>query len=179
MQAMLSCPDMVASPDPTPTFLNADQALPANCIDFYTAYALCIWDGGRLPTEAEWNYAAAGGSEQRYYPWSDPPSSTSLDATRAVYGGSDIAEVGSVPAGNGRFGQSDLEGNVAEWTLDYAGTYPTSCVDCLQTTISTNRQTRGASYAIHNARGLKVALRGDTDPASPASTLGFRCVHDL
>jgi sulfatase modifying factor 1 len=179
MQAMLSCANVDPSADPTPTFLNADQALPANCVDFYVAYALCIWDGGRLPTEAEWNYAASGGSDQRYYPWSDPPSSTSLDATRAVYGGSEIAEVGSVPAGNGRFGQADLEGNVSEWTLDYAGPYPTSCVDCLQTTISTNRATRGGAYSTQNARGLKVALRGDADPGSPTSIRGFRCVHDL
>ena len=53
-----------------------------NCIDWYTAYAFCIWDGGRLASEAEWNFAAAGGSEQRYYPWGD----ASLDPTLASYG---------------------------------------------------------------------------------------------
>ena len=45
-----------------------DDDLPINCIDWYEAYMFCIWDGGRLPTELEWNYAAAGGSEQRPYP---------------------------------------------------------------------------------------------------------------
>ena len=49
----------------------ANESLPINCITWYDAMAFCIWDGGFLPTEAEWNYAAAGGDEQRAYPWSN------------------------------------------------------------------------------------------------------------
>lgn len=99
---------------------------PANHIDYYTALAFCWWDGGRLPTAHEWEYAARGGAEQRVWPWGN----TAPDDTRMVAncGGdasctvADILPVGSRPAGAGRWGQLDLAGSVAEWTLD--GLYP-------------------------------------------------------
>jgi formylglycine-generating enzyme required for sulfatase activity len=52
-------------------------------MDWYEAYAFCIWDGGFLPTDAEWNYAAAGGAQQRAYPWSNPPTSLTIDPSYA------------------------------------------------------------------------------------------------
>jgi formylglycine-generating enzyme len=64
-----------------------NEELPMNCITWYEAFAFCVWDGGFLPTEAEWNYAAAGGSDQRAYPWSNPASSLTISCANANYYG--------------------------------------------------------------------------------------------
>lgn len=101
-----------------------NEKRPISCATWYETAAFCIWDGGFLPSEAEWQYAAAGGSENRQYPWGAAAPSDGL----AVFcGGScDAAQnIGSKPSGNGKWGQSDLAGNVAEWTMDaYGSPYP-------------------------------------------------------
>ena len=162
---------------------DGDLNLPANCVDFYTAYAFCIWDQGRLPTEAEWNYAAAGGDEQREFPWSVNGDS-GLDLDHANYGGDagsalPIA-VGTKPKGNGRWGHSDLSGNVNEWTLDYyTQVYAsTVCRDCVNQVAQPTRTTRGGAYAF-NESAQKVDYRTSGQPNTPRSYTGFRCVRDL
>lgn len=161
----------------TSTGTNDDR--PVNCVTWYLAQAFCIWDGGRLPTEAEWNLAAAGGDEQRVYPWSSPPSSTTIDATRATYNTSAPAPVGSRPAGAGRWGQVDLGGNVAEWLLDWSRSpYATSaCTDCQNTTAATSRVVRGGHYG-SSSGAVVTSVRSSTDPAMATANTGFRCLHD-
>lgn len=128
------------------------ENFPINCITWYEAMAFCIWDGGFLPTEAEWNYVAAGGDEQRAYPWSDPSSSLAIDVSHASYdcsgtGCDAITAVGTKPAGDGRWGHTDLAGNVFEWTLDWQATsYLIPCADCANLTTSAYRISRGGSY---------------------------------
>jgi sulfatase modifying factor 1 len=108
-----------------------NERRPKNFINWHTALAFCHYEGGRLPTEAEWKYAVAGGSEARPYPWgSEGPT-----PERAIFNCTgdgdqscslaDILEVGSRPSGAGRWGHMDLAGSMFEWTMgkDTAGGY--------------------------------------------------------
>jgi formylglycine-generating enzyme len=153
---------------------------PQNCMDWYLASAFCAWDGGRLPTEAEWNYAAAGGTEQRAYPWSSPPTSTTIDDSYAVYCGgscSSIKNVGSKPAGNGKWGHADLAGNVWEWTLDwYVSPYPTPCNNCAYIPSASYRVYRGGSFN-YGASTLRSAYRYNYYPVFRSGSLGSRCAR--
>jgi formylglycine-generating enzyme required for sulfatase activity len=179
LKAKLSCEGTTWNDD----LFSTDQNLPANCVDWYLAYAFCIWDGGRLPTEAEWNYAAAGGDEQRAYPWSDPPGSDAISEDHAAYlqsSGGVPLPVGSKSLGNGRWGQADLAGNVYEWNLDYfADTYASDhCEDCLVSTGSTLRSVRGGAFDSWPEDLLNV-LRNSLEQDQTRDYLGFRCVHDI
>ena len=152
---------------------------PMNCITWYEAMAFCIWDGGYLPTEAEWNYAATGGSEQRAYPWSVPASFTAIDATFAAYEGSGATvNVGSKsPKGDGRWGHADLAGNVSEWTLDrYASPYTNPCNNCANLSALSSRVVRGGSFR-QGETFLRAAYRGSTAPWGRNPESGARCAR--
>jgi formylglycine-generating enzyme required for sulfatase activity len=169
----------------------ANEALPMNCLTWYEAFAFCSWDGGFLPTEAEWNYAASGGSEQRAYPWSNPPSSLTVDCTYANYfigspsgmycidgtsGG--LNRVGSEsPKGDGRWGHADLAGNVWEFTLDwFASPYGTPCDDCADLTPASYRVFRGGSFGDPSSV-LRASNRVIASPTSRGGPDGVRCAR--
>lgn len=153
--------------------------LPVNCVSFSVAYAFCIWDQGRLPTEAEWNFAAAGGTEARAYPWPAPAIGPAITNEYANYdnalGGP--AAVGVTSKGDGRWLHSDLAGNVAEWALDFHGDYPTRCDNCLNTTPNAERIYRGGGYTMPDGL-LLTSFRGYAEPNQRFSVLGFRCARD-
>lgn len=165
-----------------------NEDLPINCMNWYNAFAFCIWDGGRLPTETEWNYAAAGGDEQRKYPW----GSAALDDSRAIARGPTDADevwnmippglvaVGSKPDGNGRFGQADLAGSLWEWVLDKHGDYPIPCIDCalLSPDKTPQLSIRGGSLQGHPTYLRVAEARSDRYAFSTTSDLGFRCARD-
>jgi formylglycine-generating enzyme required for sulfatase activity len=161
-----------------------NDSLPINCITQLEAFAFCIWDGGRLPTEAEWHYAAEGGSEQRGYPWSTPGTTGAIDPSYAVYAPSPfVATVGSTaPRGNGRWGQADLAGNVAEWLRDGSQTrfvaetyYPASCIDCIGGS-KRGGQTGGGSF-LSTARSVRATTRADAVLSARLPGLGVRCAR--
>ncbi len=147
----------------------ANENKPINCIRWFHAAAFCIWDGGFLPSEAEWNYAAAGGTDQRIYPWGSTAPAPNLAVYGCLYNGTgtcngatSIAPVGSTPDGNGRWGHADLAGSMWEWTQDwYASPYgATVCNNCFwSTTTAEGWVVRGGSY-FHTADVLYTSHRG-------------------
>jgi formylglycine-generating enzyme required for sulfatase activity len=175
----------------------ANEHRPMNCVTWYEAMAFCAWDGGYLATEAEWNYAAAGGIQQRAFPWSNPAGSlTPLDGSHASYfdgtdcvgdgmpgcAVTDLVAVGGKPDGDGRWGQSDLAGNVSEWTLDWSATYASACTDCANLTVATNRVIRGGSFIYVDTNGydpfiLRTSNRHANDPTLRNRGLGVRCAR--
>ncbi|WP_437775182.1 formylglycine-generating enzyme family protein [Sorangium sp. So ce1097] len=165
------------------------EHLPMNCLSWYVAFAFCAWDGGRLPTEAEWSYAAAGGSEQRVYPWSKPADSTAIDGSYAVYDCtgdesgsgactfSDIQFVGSRSTrGDGRWGQADLAGNMWEWLVDWYAIYSNKCSNCANTIPASYRVVRGGGF-FYDASGLLSSVRDYVEPLARYDVVGARCAR--
>lgn len=162
----------------------AAEAYPVNCVTWYQAFAFCIWDGGRLPTEAEWEYAAAGGAQNRSYPWGNETP----QPTRANFSGPDGSPtivVGSklLTGGVGYFGHADLAGSLWEWAFDwYDGTYygtggvSVPCNNCANSASATYRLLRGGSW-LDSAAYLRAAYRSIITPASRGYYIGFRCAR--
>ncbi|WP_437325375.1 formylglycine-generating enzyme family protein [Sorangium sp. So ce381] len=157
-----------------------NEAAPINCASWYLAFAFCAWDEGRLPTEAEWNYAAVGGNEQRAYPWGDEAPSQEL----AVYGCDTtttvcpIPSVGSKsPAGDGKWGQADLAGSLFEWVLDYHADLTETCNNCAALTDGGyGRGSRGGAFS-HTEETLSPTYRIGELPERTLSFYGFRCAR--
>jgi formylglycine-generating enzyme len=150
--ALNSCADLHTWTD----VKGANESLPINCVNWLEANAFCIWDGGRVPTSLEWNYAAAGGIKQRAYPW----NGSALGCSYANFLGAPNNEpcvgkpnrVGSEsPLGDGFWGHADLAGNVAEWTQDVSAfPPPATCDNCAYLTGASSfsaRVTRGAGFS--------------------------------
>lgn len=210
----------------------SSEARPITSVDWFVAFAFCAWDDARLPTYAEWNFAASGGSEQRVYPW---PSTSISDANAARYcrysmpgyscvqvcsangrspcdatacadlGGActpscsgcditkDVANVGVLAAGAGRWGHFDLAGNASELVLDakprkVEDPLPMPCVDCA---MLMGTQPAGGTtgpfakpYDVFSAGGgwrdevVKTTVLTKHKYADRDDSTGFRCARD-
>jgi formylglycine-generating enzyme required for sulfatase activity len=154
------------------------ESYPMNGLSWELAFAFCIWDGGRLPTEAEWEYAAAGGAENRLFPWGAAPATKDL----AVFQCSEpvdpcqTAPVGSVPAGRGRWGHLDLSGNVSEFVRDGWALYPLNggiCDNCADLAWPGD-VVRGGNFYTPTVLFLRAASRTNSYGGSLS---GMRCAR--
>lgn len=145
-------------------------------VTFLGAKAYCEWAGGRLPTEAEWEYAARGGSLSQGYVYS---GSNDIDEV-AWYGENSeggTQEVGSKNANE--LGLHDMNGNLREWCNDWYGSYNSnSVIDPQGPDSGTLRVNRGGSWFSASTFSL-VYYRFFDEPDSWDADLGFRCAQDL
>jgi eukaryotic-like serine/threonine-protein kinase len=181
---------------------SAKATHPINCVDWEQAANFCARKapGGRLPTEAEWEFAARG-PDGRIYPWGDDaPSARFLNACgtectawgkknkvdgvatfNAMYKEDDqfstTSPVGSFPEGSSRFGLQDVVGNVWEWTGDYYAEYtkdsqkdPTG-----PKAGDEGRVARGGAWNGADPSWVRPTFRFHFGPTSRSYGIGFRC----
>jgi sulfatase modifying factor 1 len=166
---------------------------PVTHVSHNDAVAYCAWAGARLPTEAQWEYAARGGLESCRYPWGDEPPDADGNWRCNIFQGEfpdrDTAEDGYrgtapvdafEPNGHGLY---NTIGNVWEWTADWHTTRHTRRprTDPTGPSFGTERVTRGGSYLCHDSycNRYRTSARMALTPDSSTGNTGFRCARLL
>lgn len=175
----------------------ATETMPMLNVTWVEAYAFCIWDGGRMPTEAEWQMAAIGGNEQREFAW-PAASDCTTTGTYSDVGCCDYmtwncmsqpTAVGKKHKGDARWGQADLVGNAAEWVVDqriYNPGGPSRIVPCdncaaISNTLIDQRLAMGRGFGQPTGPNswTNASSTIEARPTGREAGQGIRCVREM
>ena len=181
-----SLPDKRSSVTHASYYGNPNYAdYPVTRVSWYQARDYCRWAGGRLPTSAEWEFAARG-TDGRLFPWGDAFPNANRANLNDWYG--DLLPVDSFLSGASPFGVLNMTGNVWEWVSDwYSESYYALNTDWNHPQGPAVGDTkngamlkvgRGGNYWIQEAIS-SVAIQDWEDPSSAGVGVGFRCVVDV
>jgi formylglycine-generating enzyme required for sulfatase activity len=168
--------------------LPEEKDRPINCVNWQQAVDFCEWAGGRLPSEAEWEYAARSEGKDNTYPWGEEPPSCDLAIMNKPMGGPGCDEertwdVCSKPAGNTEQGLCDMAGNVYEWVQDCyhlnyegapsdGGAWETDCAGGGNSFVL-----RGGSYFNGGSNYFQATSRSGSPGSDWSSLGGIRCAR--
>jgi len=181
------------SPEGPGSKIDGREEHPVVHVSWNDAQAFCHWAGMRLPSEAEWEYAARGGLKQTKYPWGNklrPDGQHRCNIWQGTFPNEDSGDdgyIGSCPVDAfpaNDFGMHSMSGNTWEWCADWWDIHhdlAAPIVDPQGPSTGSSRVIRGGSFLCHKSycNRYRVSARTEQTPDSTTSHMGFRCAQSL